>query len=71
MYTLTEARPTYLFEHDWEQEPYRVALLEHPTVQVICGDLLAVDLPECSFDFASRCYEQADGWSWSSSTAWN
>jgi 2-polyprenyl-3-methyl-5-hydroxy-6-metoxy-1,4-benzoquinol methylase len=27
--TLTVEKPAYLLDHDWEQEPYRLALLEH------------------------------------------
>jgi SAM-dependent methyltransferase len=108
--TLTAPKPAYLLDHDWEQEPYRLALLEHhadptsarrlaaaglrpgwrclevgagrgsvarwlatqaepagsvvaldldtsllthldePNVDVRCGDVLEIDLPECSFD---------------------
>ena len=29
MTTLTVEKPAYLLDHDWEQEPYRLALLEH------------------------------------------
>jgi SAM-dependent methyltransferase len=110
MSTLTAEKPAYLFGHDWELEPYRLALLEHhadpasarrleatglgtgwrclevgagrgsiarwlsnqvgpsgevialdletslltgldqPNVEVMCGDLLDVELPEASFD---------------------
>ena len=110
MSTLIAQRPAYLLDHDWEQEPYRLALLEHhadptsarrlqapglgpgwrclevgagrgsiarwlsnrvgpsgevvaldldttllaglnePNVEVLCGDVLDVELPEASFD---------------------
>jgi hypothetical protein len=29
MTTLSVEKPAYLLGHDWEQEPYRLALLEH------------------------------------------
>jgi SAM-dependent methyltransferase len=108
--TLAAEKPAYLLDHDWEQEPYRLALLEHhadptsarrleatgigagwrclevgagrgsvarwlakqvgpsgsvvaldldtsllddldePNVEVMCGDVLDVELAECSFD---------------------
>jgi SAM-dependent methyltransferase len=108
--TFAGAKPAYLLDHDWQQEPYRLALLEHhadptstcrleatgvgagwrclevgagrgsvarwlakqvgpsgevvaldldtsllagldePNVEILCGDLLDVELPECSFD---------------------
>jgi SAM-dependent methyltransferase len=108
--SLTAPKPAYLLDHDWEQEPYRLGLLEHhadpmtasrlaaagvgagwrclevgagrgsiarwlakqvgpsgsvvaldldtslltgldePNVHVLCGDVLDIELPECSFD---------------------
>jgi SAM-dependent methyltransferase len=110
MSTLAAEKPAYLLDHDWEQEPYRLALLEHhadpttasrlaatgvgagwrclevgagrgsiarwlakqvgpsgdvvaldldtsllmgldePNVEILGGDVLDVELPECSFD---------------------
>jgi hypothetical protein len=38
-----------------------------PIVQVMCGDMLDIDLPECSFDLGSRPYED-DSWSWRGTT---
>jgi SAM-dependent methyltransferase len=108
--TLTVEKPAYLLDHDWEQEPYRLTLLEHhadptsaarlratglgagwrclevgagrgsiarwlanqigpsgevvaldldtsllagldePNVEIRCGDVLDIELPEASFD---------------------
>jgi hypothetical protein len=40
--------------------------LEEPSVQLMGGDVLQIDLPECSFDSGTSTCEEADGWSWSS-----
>ena len=110
MNAVAAAEPVYLLDHNWEQEPYRLALLEHhadptsvrrlqatgvgagwrclevgagrgsisrwlsrqvgplggvvaldldtsllsgleePNVEVLCGDVLDIELPEASFD---------------------
>jgi SAM-dependent methyltransferase len=110
MNTLAPASPAYLLDHDWEQEPRRLALLEHhadptsvrriaetgigagwrclevgagrgsiaswlarqvgpqgrvtaldletsllgglqePNIEILCGDILDIELPESSFD---------------------
>jgi len=42
-------------------------IVQEPTVPMMCGDMLHVDLPECPFDLGSRPYE-GDSWSWWSGT---
>ena len=42
-------------------------IAREPIVQVMCGDMLHVDLPECPFDLGSRPYE-GDSWLWSGTT---
>jgi hypothetical protein len=60
MDTLTEVRSASTLE--LEQ-----LIAQQPIADVMCGDMLQVDLPEYPFDLGSRPYE-GDSWSWSATT---
>ena len=55
--TLTEARPAVWIE------------LDEPNLRVACGETLDANVPDY-FDPISRCYEEADAWSWTSASSW-
>ena len=57
MDALTEARPVGGIE------------LDDANLRVVWGETLDGDVPEY-FDPISRCYEEADAWSWTSASSW-